>query len=79
MQDIDTAVVVAGHRKPNLKNDPSSLKFTKDYLAFFDEALASSKTAEELISKVKSKYPDLGLDVILKIGSDAAFANQKSK
>jgi glyoxylase-like metal-dependent hydrolase (beta-lactamase superfamily II) len=76
---LKPATVVAGHKKPDLKDDPSSVQFTKDYLIYFDEALASSKTAEELMSKVKNKYPDLGLDIILKIGSDAAFAKQKTK
>jgi glyoxylase-like metal-dependent hydrolase (beta-lactamase superfamily II) len=71
------AIVVAGHNKPQLKDDASSLRFTREYLVYFDQALASSKTPEELSKKIKAKYPDLGLDVILKIASDAAFAGQK--
>lgn len=71
------AIVVAGHKKPELKDDASSLRFTREYLVYFDQALASSKSAEELSKKVKAKYPDLSLDVILKIASDAAFAGQK--
>jgi glyoxylase-like metal-dependent hydrolase (beta-lactamase superfamily II) len=70
---LGPTVVVAGHQRPELGTAPSSLTFTKDYLALFDEALASSKSAEELQSSVKSRYPDLALDIVLKIGAEAAF------
>ena len=65
--------VVPGHQKPEQKQDPNNLQFTKDYLAAYDEALASSKTAKELEGKVKAKYPDTALDVILKLGSEASL------
>jgi glyoxylase-like metal-dependent hydrolase (beta-lactamase superfamily II) len=65
--------VVPGHQKPDKAQDPSNVQFTKDYLKDFDEALATSKTPAELQSKIKAKYPDVALDVILKIGADAAF------
>ncbi len=74
---LKPSVVVAGHKKPELKDDPSSLQFTKNYLTYYDEALAASKSSEEFQSKVKGKFPDLGLDIILKLASDAAFSNQK--
>jgi glyoxylase-like metal-dependent hydrolase (beta-lactamase superfamily II) len=67
------SVVVAGHQRPELGTAPSSLTFTKDYLAAFDEALTSSKSATEFQSKMTSKYPDLALDVILQIGAEATF------
>ncbi len=67
-------LVVAGHRTPDAKDDLSAVSFTREYLKAFDEALASSKTAEELLGKVKAKYPNAALDVIAKIGSDAQFA-----
>ncbi len=74
---LKPAIVVAGHKTPELKDDPSSLQFTKNYLAYYDEALAASKSSEELQAKVTSKFPGLGLDIILKLASDAAFSNQK--
>jgi glyoxylase-like metal-dependent hydrolase (beta-lactamase superfamily II) len=73
---LKPSIVVAGHKKAELKDDPSSVQFTKEYLVYFDEALASSKNAEELMSKIRKKYPDLGLDIILKIGADAAFSKK---
>jgi glyoxylase-like metal-dependent hydrolase (beta-lactamase superfamily II) len=74
---LKPAVVVAGHKKPELKDDPSSLQFTKNYLTYYDQALASSKTAEEFRSKINSKFPQLSLDIILKLASDAAFSKEK--
>lgn len=70
---LNPEVVVAGHQKPELGTSPSSVAFTKEYLAAFDSALASSKTPEELVAAVKAKYPDLALDVILNIAAQAAL------
>jgi hypothetical protein len=38
--------------------------------------LPSRRAPEELIGKVKAKYPKLGLDTILKIGAVAAFGQK---
>ena len=66
-------LVVPGHQKAEGQQNPVNVQFTKDYLAAFDEAVASSKNAAELQTKLKAKYPDAALDVILKIGAEAAF------
>jgi glyoxylase-like metal-dependent hydrolase (beta-lactamase superfamily II) len=71
--------VIPGHMKADRKLDPSSITFTKDYLKAFDEALAASKSATELQSKIKAKYPDTALEVIVKIGSEAAFQKPKAE
>lgn len=70
---LSPAIVVPGHQKPEKKQDPGTLTFTKDYLVAYDDALASSKKPSELQAKVKAKYPDAALDIILKIGSEASF------
>ena len=70
-------VVVPGHQKPERHQDPQNLAFTKGYLAAYDQALASSKTAEELQSKVKAQYPDAALDIVLKIGAEASIKPAK--
>jgi len=75
---LNPAIVVAGHKNPDLKDDVSSLQFTKSYLVFYDEALAVSKTAEEFRAKVNNKFPNLGLDIILKLASDAVFSGAKN-
>jgi len=73
---LKPAVVVAGHQVAEAKQDPKNVDFTKKYLLAFDEALAASKTSDELQTKVKAKYGKLALDIILKIGADAAFAGK---
>ena len=70
---LNPAMVVAGHQKPDQPHDASSLKFTKDYLVAFDEAALSSKKPADLQEKLKAKYPTAALEVILKIGAEAAF------
>ena len=65
--------LVPGHQKPEQTQDPAALTFTKEYLAGYDVALAGSKTAAELEQKMKAKYPTAALDVIVKIGAEAAF------
>ena len=70
---LTPALVVPGHQKPEQKQDPGTLKFTKDYLVAYDEALPSAKKPADLQAKLKAKYPNAALDIILKIGAEASF------
>ncbi|MFN0248213.1 MAG: MBL fold metallo-hydrolase [Kofleriaceae bacterium] len=76
---LGPTTVVPGHQVPTAKNDLSAIKATKDYLVAFDAAVASSKTADEVEQKMKAKYKDLQLDVILKFGAAAQFAPAPTK
>lgn len=69
--------VITGHKDPKAKDDAASLAATREYLEAFDAALSSSKTAAEVQRKVKAKYPDLQLDVILQLGATAQFPAAK--
>ena len=71
---LNPEIVVPGHQKADHKQAASNIAFTKSYLAAWDEALATSKKPADLQAKIKAKYPDAALDVIVKIGADAAFA-----
>jgi glyoxylase-like metal-dependent hydrolase (beta-lactamase superfamily II) len=71
---LNPEIVVPGHQKADHKQAPTSIAFTKTYLAAWDEALAASKKPAELQAKIKAKYPDAALDIIVKIGAEAAFA-----
>jgi glyoxylase-like metal-dependent hydrolase (beta-lactamase superfamily II) len=73
---LNPAVVVPGHQTPGKGTTPASIAFTKEYLAAFDRALASATTPEQLQAQIKAKYPDLALDIILSIGSEAAFSRR---
>lgn len=65
--------VIAGHKDPKAADDVAGLKATRDYLVAFDAALASSKTAADLVKTMKAKYPELQLDVILTLGAETQF------
>lgn len=69
--------VIAGHQKADAPTDASTLEFMKEYMRAFDEAAASSKSAEELRAKMKERYPDLALETLLDSGSRAAFPPAK--
>jgi len=73
---LKPTTVIAGHKDPKLKDDAASIDATRAYLDAFDAAVASSKTSAEVQGKVKAKYPELQLDIILQIGADAAFAKK---
>lgn len=70
---LNPAIVVPGHQTAEKKPEPATLTFTKDYLVAYDEALTASKKPTDLQAKIKAKYPTAQLDIILKIGSEAAF------
>jgi glyoxylase-like metal-dependent hydrolase (beta-lactamase superfamily II) len=74
---LGATTVIAGHKDPRLKDDPSAIKATRDYLEVFDSAVASSKSSAEVQHKVKAKYGSLQLEIILQLGADAAFPAKK--
>ncbi|HWU90697.1 MAG TPA: MBL fold metallo-hydrolase [Kofleriaceae bacterium] len=70
---LGATTVIAGHKDPKVKDDPSAVKATRDYLEAFDAAVASSKTAAEVQQKIKAKYGAYQLDIILQLAADAVF------
>jgi glyoxylase-like metal-dependent hydrolase (beta-lactamase superfamily II) len=76
---LNATKVVPGHQKPEKAQAPASIQFTKDYLIAYDEALAGSKNAADLQSKIKAKYPDAALDIVLKIGAESSFKKPTAK
>jgi glyoxylase-like metal-dependent hydrolase (beta-lactamase superfamily II) len=70
---LGPTTVIAGHKDPKQPDDARALDATRDYLDAFDAAVSSSKTAAEVVAKVKAKYPEAQLDVILQLGAGAAF------
>jgi glyoxylase-like metal-dependent hydrolase (beta-lactamase superfamily II) len=66
-------IVIAGHQIAGAPTDASTIEFMKRYMQDFDESVASSKSADEVREKMKSRYPGLGLETLLTSGSQAAF------
>ena len=70
---LQPKLVIAGHKDPKTKDDITGIEQTRGYLKVFDEAVASSKSADEVEAKVKAKYADLLLPIILHFGAAAQF------
>ena len=54
---LDPQIVVAGHSKPGLPNDPSSLAYSRGYIDFWLKEAKRAKNSEELRARVKAAYP----------------------
>jgi glyoxylase-like metal-dependent hydrolase (beta-lactamase superfamily II) len=66
-------MVIPGHQIAGAPNDASVLAFMKKYMQDSDAAQESSKTGDEFKSKMKSFYPNLGIDGLLNISAQGAF------
>jgi glyoxylase-like metal-dependent hydrolase (beta-lactamase superfamily II) len=55
--------VVAGHKKPGMSDDASSLAYTRRYLTTFESAVNGSKNAAELSARIKAAFPNT-IDVL---------------
>jgi len=71
--DLHPAIVVAGHQIAGAPTDASTIEFMKEYTQCYDQAATASKSADELREKVKSRYPNLGLQTLLDSGSRGTF------
>jgi glyoxylase-like metal-dependent hydrolase (beta-lactamase superfamily II) len=77
MEALKPEIVIPGHQIVGAPNDASVLEFMEKYMQDSDKAQASSKTGDEFKSKMKSQYPNLGLDGLLNISAGAAFPAKK--
>jgi glyoxylase-like metal-dependent hydrolase (beta-lactamase superfamily II) len=66
------AVVVPGHMVPGAVTDASSIRYTRDYLAAFEEELAKATDSPALIAAMTKRYPHAGMGVALQIGAKVA-------
>ncbi len=73
LHGLGAELVVPGHQKPERTYKPTNVAFTKEYLAAYEESLASSKSAADLQARIKARYPDVALDAIVRIAAEAAF------
>ncbi|MGN6424355.1 MAG: MBL fold metallo-hydrolase [Asticcacaulis sp.] len=71
------AIVVPGHMGPEVATDLSGVAHTRAYLAAFDEELAKAKGSASLKAAMEARFPGLGMDVALDIGSKVATGDMK--
>ncbi|MEP7247086.1 MAG: MBL fold metallo-hydrolase [Gammaproteobacteria bacterium] len=57
LASLGAVTVVAGHKKPGLPDDASSLEYTRKYLAAFERAVKKSKNSVELTASIRKDFP----------------------
>jgi hypothetical protein len=70
---LNPKIVVAGHQGKDSDSDADVLTFIPEYIDAFAEARASSASAEELVMKMKEKYPGLAREDALEQAANTAF------
>jgi glyoxylase-like metal-dependent hydrolase (beta-lactamase superfamily II) len=71
------AVVVPGHIAPGAAIDATAIRYTRDYLAAFEEELAKTADSAALIAAMTKRYPNAGMGVALQIGAKVAKGEMK--
>lgn len=66
---LNPTIVIPAHGKSNDLDDLTSVKHTKDYIIFYENALKNNKTSQELIEAIKAEYPNLTFETALQIGA----------
>lgn len=74
---LKPSLVIPAHGKLTDATDLTSVKHTKDYILFYEEALKTNSTSEELIKAIKAKYPALTFETALQIGAKVNTGEMK--
>jgi predicted cation transporter len=74
---LNPEIVIPAHANTNSPFDISTVKHTKSYIQFYEEALKANKTSEDLIKAIKVKYPTLTFETALMIGAKVNTGEMK--
>ncbi len=74
---LKPSIVIPAHGKLTDPTDLTSVKHTKDYILFYEEALNTNSTSEALIKTIKAKYPALTFETALQIGAKVNTGEMK--
>lgn len=74
---LQPEIVIPAHAKEDAAFNLASVKHTKDYILFYEEALKTNKTSEALINAIKSEYPTLTFEIALQIGAKVNTGEMK--
>lgn len=77
IETLQPTIVIPAHANSNSPFDISAVKHTKSYIQFYEEALKTNKTSEDLIKAIKAKYPTLTFDTALQIGAKVNTGEMK--
>jgi glyoxylase-like metal-dependent hydrolase (beta-lactamase superfamily II) len=75
--ELDPRTVVAGHKKPQARDDDGAriLTQTRDYIRDFADATQRSASSGELVTAMRTKYPDHGNLTTLLASARSAFVS----
>jgi len=80
IEGLNPITVIPGHSQPGKVFDTrSSVEYTKNYLSVFEEELAKSKSAYELVGRMKEKFPQAGVLFSLKRSAEKIFTTSDPK
>ncbi|WP_306619341.1 MBL fold metallo-hydrolase [Chryseobacterium ginsenosidimutans] len=74
---LNPEIVIPAHANSNSPFDISAVKHTKSYIQFYEEALKTNKTSDELIEAINTKYPALTFETALQIGAKVNTGEMK--
>lgn len=69
IESLHPAIIVPAHANSSSPFDLSAVTHTQNYISFYEEALKSNKTSQDLVNAIKAKYPSLTFDIALQIGA----------
>lgn len=73
IEGLRPTTVIAGHKDPDAPDDDAGrvLDGSRQYIRDFDDIVATSETAAEIIAQMLAKYPDLGNRYTLTFAADS--------
>lgn len=77
IEALNPSIVIPAHANNASPFDVSAIKHTKSYIQFYEEALKTNKTSEELIKAIKAQYPTLTFETALQIGAKVNTGEMK--
>lgn len=72
MAALQPKLVVPGHRLPEAAADAGTIRYTRDYLTFFANAIDGAADAAALKDTLVERYPSAGMLISADIGSKVA-------
>ena len=77
LQELNPEIVIPGHMEAGTKLDASTISYSQQYLADFQQAKSSSQNSAEVIDKMSASYPNARLPMALSIGAKVHMDEMK--
>ena len=77
IESLNPKVVIPAHGNKDTQLNLTSVAHTKNYIAFYEEALKTNTTSEDLIHTMKKQYPNATFETALQIGAKVNTGEMK--